>query len=275
MSDNICHFLPYIKDNLSIQTVNFVLETTHLHRNELKSFSVYTVNYVLKGTGVLHTMGKTTPIKEGDVFFTFPGTPLAVENTGGLKYYYISFIGIRANVLLGKNKITTMNFHFEECNSLSELWKSGIAFAEEVSGTVAEAIVLYTIAFLGNRTLAAGDDTTVHGVFIAMKKYIDDNLNDSELSLKKVGEVLSYNDKYLSDLFKKNMGMGANEYINRMRIQQACAMMEQGFTGISDISYTCGYNDPLYFSKVFKKIMGFSPSFHINNIKNNTREKLQ
>ena len=61
--------------------------------------------------------------------------------------------------------------------------------------------------------------------------------------------------------------MGVSEYIATIRIQYACTLMEQGLSSVSDIALLCGFSDPLYFSKVFKKRMGISPRAHINEIR--------
>ena len=64
----------------------------------------------------------------------------------------------------------------------------------------------------------------------------------------------------------KYLNEGITEYLNTVRIQQACALMEQGFTSIKDIALLCGYKDPLYFSRVFKKEMKVSPREHLAEI---------
>ncbi|MBO7208706.1 MAG: helix-turn-helix transcriptional regulator [Clostridia bacterium] len=67
-------------------------------------------------------------------------------------------------------------------------------------------------------------------------------------------------------IFKKTFNIGMSEYINTIRIQHSCTLMNQGFTSISDISNQCGYSDPQYFSKVFKKRMGMLPGEYIKSI---------
>ena len=99
-----------------------------------------------------------------------------------------------------------------------------------------------------------------------IKKYIDDNFSDADFSIDKMGSELSYNKKYISRVFKKEIRIGITEYLNTVRIQQACALMEQGFTSIKDIALLCGYKDPLYFSRVFKKEMKVSPREHLAEI---------
>jgi two-component system response regulator YesN len=78
-----------------------------------------------------------------------------------------------------------------------------------------------------------------------------------------MSSVLGYNPKYISQLFKKKMSVGVNEYLNTVRVQSACTMIEQGTTSVSDIANKCGYADPQYFSRIFKQKMSVSPLAYI------------
>ena len=60
--------------------------------------------------------------------------------------------------------------------------------------------------------------------------------------------------------------MGIAKYLNTIRIQQACMLMEQGVTSIRDLALSCGFKDPLYFSKVFKGKMKVSPKSYIGGL---------
>ena len=72
----------------------------------------------------------------------------------------------------------------------------------------------------------------------------------------------------LSFIFKKHIGIGIIEYLNIIRIQNACTMMEQGFTSVSDIADWCGFSDGNYFSKKFKERMGVLPTQYIKAQRN-------
>ena len=55
------------------------------------------------------------------------------------------------------------------------------------------------------------------------------------------------------------MDISFTEYVNNLRVQYACRLMDQGENAVAEIAARCGYADPLYFSKVFKKKNGLSP----------------
>ena len=89
---------------------------------------------------------------------------------------------------------------------------------------------------------------------------------DPEFSLGILAEAVSYSPKYLSRVFKNKMGIGFTKYLNNLRVQQACRLMEEGNASITKVAVQCGFADPMYFSKVFKYYTGFSPQVFLKRI---------
>ena len=269
MNKNVCHFIPYHKDYHSIHTIHFVLEIKPQIYHALKSESVYKMYYVCSGNGFIHTKGQIQPLSAGDVFFTFPAHPFSLESGEHFSYMYISFLGTRGNMIMEKLKISNHNFLFHNCNEVSSFWKNGLKTNSEMTDLISESILLYTFTFLAEKTVPLADKNTKNSnAFSLIKKYIDDNFSNTNFSLDIISSVLKYNKKYISAVFKKNMGMGIIEYLNTIRIQQACTMARQGFTSVNDIAACCGFADPQYFSKVFKRKMGVAPGIYIKSMKN-------
>ena len=78
---------------------------------------------------------------------------------------------------------------------------------------------------------------------------------------------MQYSKVYLSKVFMQNFGCTINEYINNVKISEAKRLIrerEYNFTQISDM--LC-YSDPLYFSKVFRRVTGMSPSEYKKSVK--------
>ena len=163
-------------------------------------------------------------------------------------------------------KIGSNNFIFHNTDEIYDFWKRGLSANPKVIDLISESILLYTFAFLGNRLLPENNNTKQHHSVELIKKYIDDHFSEHDFSLENISHDLSYNKKYISYIFKKQIGTGIIEYLNTIRIQNACTMIEQGFTSITDIADRCGYSDAQYFSKIFKSKMGVAPTQHIKAI---------
>ena len=108
---------------------------------------------------------------------------------------------------------------------------------------------------------------------VQLREYIDAHYADPTLSLTSLGNVFSYNPKYISAVFKKTYRIGVSEYLRIIRIQSACTLIEEGLTSVSNIAFLCGFDDPLYFSKLFRNTTGISPREYIRERIENNRNK--
>ncbi len=272
--ENICHFIPYHKDYYSIHTIHFVLENKQMPLSPLKAEAVYKMQYVVKGTGFLHVLGKVYTLSEGDIFFTFPGMSFCIESGEDFSFMYISFVGSRGNMIMEKLGVSSQNFVFNGCNEVYDFWKSSIDTSSKFMDLISESVLLYTFAFLGKKLLGEKSaDNKGNTVVLTVKKYIDDHFTENDLSLEKISEGIRYNPKYISSSFKKYFGIGIAEYLNTIRIQHSCTLIQQGVTSIKDLSSLCGYADSHYFSVVFKKKMEMSPTEYIEENAGKDAEK--
>lgn len=105
-------------------------------------------------------------------------------------------------------------------------------------------------------------------IIFSVKKFVDENYSDIDLTLKSVSAHFSYNAKYISDKFLKTVGTGFNAYLTQLRLEHAILLMENGFKNIQEIAGFSGFRDPLYFSRVFKKFYHVSPREYISKIQN-------
>jgi two-component system response regulator YesN len=94
------------------------------------------------------------------------------------------------------------------------------------------------------------------------KEFIKENYNE-ELHLKDVAMAISISPQYLSKIFKDEVGINFIDYLTTVRIEEAKKMLKQENLSIKEICFTIGYNDPNYFSRLFKKIVGVSPTEYI------------
>lgn len=266
MKENICHFIPLRKNVHSIHTINFVLETLPQPYTKLKSEAVYKMYYVSCGQGYLHTPGKIIPLTKGNIFFTFPASPFAIESGEDFCYMYISFIGLRGNMILDSLNINNSNCLFHGTHEVQAFWEKGLLTNPKMTDWISESVLLYTFSYLGTELFTTQEPKKQNQSVSLIKKYVDDHFSSQNFSLETMSRELSYNPKYISHVFKKHFGIGIIEYLNTLRIQNACTLIEQGFTSVSHIADSCGYSDAAYFSRIFKGKMGVSPTQYIKDV---------
>lgn len=91
------------------------------------------------------------------------------------------------------------------------------------------------------------------------KEYVQEHYFE-KIALTDVADKIGVTPGYLSTLFQKQYEKGFIDFLNEVRIERACTYLHQNYLKTYEIAYKVGFNDEKYFSKVFKKIKGCSPS---------------
>lgn len=91
------------------------------------------------------------------------------------------------------------------------------------------------------------------------KQYIGENYYQA-LTLEMVSKNIGFNPTYFSVMFKKETGMNFSDYLKKIRIDNAKGMLLDTEQQVEDISYAVGYSDTKYFSRLFKKLTGVTPT---------------
>lgn len=91
------------------------------------------------------------------------------------------------------------------------------------------------------------------------REYINEHYYEN-LTLNEVAEKVGITAGYLSTLFSQQMDCSFIDYLNEVRIEHACSYLQQNYLKAYEIAYKVGYHDDKYFSKVFRKVTGMSPS---------------
>ena len=91
------------------------------------------------------------------------------------------------------------------------------------------------------------------------KQYIREHFN-GELSLEEMAREVGISPYYLSKLFKETEGIGYIEYTTKLRMDYAKEQLSATDRSIKEICRDAGYQDPNYFSRIFKKWTGMTPT---------------
>ena len=92
------------------------------------------------------------------------------------------------------------------------------------------------------------------------KLYITENYMDYELSVEKICSVLHVSSTYFSTMFKKETGKSFVNFLTELRLEQAITLLNTTDYKTYIIAENVGYSEANYFSYVFKKKFGMSPS---------------
>lgn len=160
-------------------------------------------------------------------------------------------------IKINKNKAhANLNIYSDKLNKINNICKINIVmneFLDFMSKDNTDYIIREKL--IGNREV----NILLNPVLI----YISENYSE-KITLESVSKACNLSVFYLSKLFKKNTGMKFIDYINLYKIEKAKQLLENTDMSIINISMSLGYDESGYFSKVFKKVVGVTPSAYRN-----------
>ena len=95
-------------------------------------------------------------------------------------------------------------------------------------------------------------------VIIEITEYIKSHYME-KIKLSDMAEKYNYSLSHISRKFTYETGMGFSEYLQRIRIEQSCRMLENSDRKINEIASLCGYDNIKFFNKVFKDTLKLTP----------------
>lgn len=98
-----------------------------------------------------------------------------------------------------------------------------------------------------------------YGLINNIRKYIEENYSNPDLSLNHISERFNINGKYASQLFKEEFGMKFVDFLVTLRMDHAKKLLVETDESIQDISVKVGYVHSISFGRTFKKVVGVTP----------------
>lgn len=105
-------------------------------------------------------------------------------------------------------------------------------------------------------SLSTADDAFMKRVV----SFIESHLSDPEANIGDMAEATATSRSGLNRKMKQLLGITPAEFLREARIKHACRLLAETDNSISEVAYSCGFNDPKYFGKIFRSSVGQSPS---------------
>jgi AraC-like DNA-binding protein len=240
---------------------NFFVYEMELHKLRQPFFHSHYYLYLFAcGEGEVRSGGKTYPVAPGTLVLVHPWQMHEiVETKHELTYLYITVDGDGMKPLLSQIGAEEPITVYPAEAHLLEFWMKSIRRIQQKNALfITESVFMHTLSYLAVEGGSA-DDRSMD----AIKIYIQENLQNPEMSLRMIAEIFFYSEKYFSYLFREKIGIKFTDYLNDLRIHLSLRLIREGVKSVSELSSACGFMNACYFSKVFKKIMGKSPAVYI------------
>ena len=142
-------------------------------------------------------------------------------------------------------------------------------YAKKIELQTSEKGVTALIKEMARKYTLLVKNHSMHGYSTLVRKVliqIDSDLA-ADLTLRTLSGLLHVNPSYLSTIFKKETGQTLTEYVTGKRIEHAIFLLNSTNMQIQTIAQYCGIPDICYFTKIFKKVVGKSPSEYKKTIR--------
>ena len=250
----------------SFKITNITYETAQDAIDIPKNISTYCMYLITEGEGILHTHSKQKRLMPGDIIITPPATTYTITGNKLLRYMRINYSGTEAQIISKQFGTVNLLQVYSGFKHLKDMWLSCLNLPYKLAILRCKAIVYYTLSEIGkdlpNGIMASVENSTAQKI----RSFIDDNFTLAEINLNFISKQLSYHPNYISMIFNAEFGISIVKYINILRIQHACYLMDQGMTTLKTIAPLCGYDNVDYFSSVFKEQMGITPKMYIKRL---------
>jgi AraC-like DNA-binding protein len=147
---------------------------------------------------------------------------------------------------------------FKQCYSLLEQNSFSIHHHLHASSMMRYMFSLFVTEHTGTKETLASSNYTAIAI-----SYMQKNLN-RQLTLTEIASETCLSKQHLNTIFNKQLGFAPIDFFLRLKMQYACQMLDLTTLSVKEISAQLGFQDSLYFSRIFKKTIHHSPSEYRN-----------
>lgn len=254
----------YLTVNSFGYTKNIDSRLTTLRENGRRDYQIL---YVHKGYGDFFIHGNMTVVNSGNVVIIAPGEKqfYVFDKSSDATYYWIHFTGREAESLLSRLRLGSGIFATGELAAFIECMDKmaqANAVRDFTTETFLTASLLNLLSTVSKRIYIK--ESPVHRVIEQMQK---DSFN--HMTVSEYARMCGLTEYYFIRKFKEITGLTPHRYKTKITVNKAMDMMTSSNLNISEIAYMLGFEDSLYFSRVFRKETGMSPSKFIAITNNN------
>ena len=232
-------------------------ETFNVSKHEHNSWELI---YCTGGNGELVLLNDRIPYTKGDVLAIPPKTPHANFSETGFTNIHLNMTD---TTLSYKKPIVVKDdangFIFNAFNAAFVHFYGKPEIKTILLSAYGDLIVSYLTAYRKGPTRSK--------VVEEIENNIIQNYPDGRYELDEYLRSFPFSYDYLRKLFKKELGVTPHQYLSDKRLQSAADRLASPYSdglNIAEIAHMCGFREPLYFSRMFKKKYGVSPSYYLD-----------
>lgn len=235
----------------------------HLHKN-------IEIVYVVSGNCTAYVDHNTAHLKNDDLFIAFPNQIHYYESSAGSEFYV--FI-LNTEILFGLNDILFDNYpknnviSLADDESLKNLFLSAMNNYGEYEKTFLVGLINQAVAQVLPQLTLKPRIKTENATIQSILSFCEQNYTNSTLSLDDISAHLHLNKYHISNLLNEKLNTGFNSYINMLRVNKACSLLDKTDKKVLTISEEVGFGSLRSLNRAFLKIIGTTPAKYRNEHK--------
>lgn len=228
----------------------------------------YLIHYVISGRGTVLLNKEVYEVSAGQAFIIFPNEVsfYKADENEPWEYTWIGFHGLKADLFFERLNITSTSnpvISFEtEPLIFKELREINAIFPhDEVKLLGLLYLMFYDL--LKKHTYSCITKYDASETQVSYADQTIDFINNNyykKISIDDIASQIGLNKSYLGSLFKSTFNISIKAYILDLQIKKACQLLTETEMSIYEVAQAVGYDDPLQFSKIFKKHINHSPT---------------
>lgn len=226
--------------------------------------SDYHIVLIGKGSLRVKYREKTYTLNEGNLFLYEPGEPQYYESLTDSSTLWMHFAGTSIEELLTSMDIRPGIYEKRFSSRVFEEYSKLIRqFHQPKSQNFVFGTFLTLLATIADEIT---ENAVSEGAEMIWKilSYITNHF-DKRISLQQLATLSGYSKSRFSHLFSAVTGTTPITYQRNIQLQNACELLTATAYAVKDVAQSCGFEDALYFCKIFKKRYGLSPSEYRKN----------
>ena len=244
-----------------LQEANFACVGT-FWKNIVYVWKHHRIYYIESGKALMTLRSATLELEPGNLYYIPQNSVVTASNTQALSHYYIHFIpNAVGNTLLNAFPVFCKGVPSRPEDK--EIFKTIIDVYNKPKLSNASQLFLngYMQILLSRfvEKLDPSFDNQNVFRFFDIIHYIDTNI-EKKITVKQLASMANLNEVYFSNCFSKIIGRSPLQYIIEKKLQHAMHLMQDERLSIKEIAFQLNFSDELYFSRLFKKKNGISPS---------------
>ncbi len=228
----------------------------------------FLIHYVLDGKGKYCFDNKVYQLQKGQGFLICPNyiTYYQADFEDPWTYIWVGFHGLKAEAYLKKALLTADNpiFTYDKDDSMAKCFNEMIAAQKFQNGREIR-LLGYLYVFLSLLVEECANDKSMDYASNRKEMYMKKTIEFIEMNYSRkiaIHDIAGYiglDRSYLGSIFKQQLNTSLQDFLVNYRMNKGCELMKNENLAIGDIARSVGYDDPLLFSKIFRKTKGMSP----------------